>query len=147
AIRGGTLETCAACSIVLQNCSIGAGCACTRQVRTPTGTAGPPQRMAEGTSPTTRVGAEAPGSQPATIVAGLAVLLIALVLAGSTGGAYPLALADMLAALGRRLTGAAPVGQIDTVLFEVRLPRVLAAVVVGAAIAGAGAAYQTLFRN
>ena len=32
-------------------------------------------------------------------------------------------------------------------LFEVRLPRVLAAVVVGAAIAAAGAAYQTLFRN
>jgi iron complex transport system permease protein len=103
--------------------------------------------MAEGTSPTTRVGAEAPGSQPATIVAGLAVLLIALVLAASMVGAYPLSLADMLAALGRRLTGAAPVGQIDTVLFEVRLPRVLAAVVVGAAIAGAGAAYQTLFRN
>ena len=40
-----------------------------------------------------------------------------------------------------------PVGQIDTVLFEVRLPRVLAAVLVGASIAAAGAAYQTLFRN
>jgi iron complex transport system permease protein len=53
----------------------------------------------------------------------------------------------MLAAVGRRLTGAPPQGQIDTVLFEVRLPRVLAAVVVGAAIAAAGAAYQTLFRN
>ena len=32
-------------------------------------------------------------------------------------------------------------------LFEVRLPRVFAAVMVGAAIAAAGAAYQTLFRN
>jgi iron complex transport system permease protein len=49
--------------------------------------------------------------------------------------------------VGRRLAGAAPAGQIDTVLFEVRLPRVLAAVVGGAALAGAGAAYQTLFRN
>jgi iron complex transport system permease protein len=45
------------------------------------------------------------------------------------------------------LTGALPVGQIDTVLFEVRLPRVFAAVLVGASIAAAGAAYQTLFRN
>ena len=62
-------------------------------------------------------------------------------------GAYPLSLAEMLAAVGRRLTGAPPQGQIDTVLFEVRLPRVLAAVLVGAAIAAAGAAYQTLFRN
>jgi iron complex transport system permease protein len=49
--------------------------------------------------------------------------------------------------VGRRLASAPPVGQIDTVLFEVRLPRVLAAVLVGAALAGAGAAYQTLFRN
>jgi iron complex transport system permease protein len=33
------------------------------------------------------------------------------------------------------------------VLFDIRLPRVFAAVVVGAAVAAAGAAYQTLFRN
>ncbi|NJO33465.1 MAG: iron chelate uptake ABC transporter family permease subunit, partial [Rhodospirillales bacterium] len=35
-------------------------------------------------------------------------------------------------------------GQIDTVLFEVRLPRLFAATLIGAAIAAAGAAYQTL---
>jgi iron complex transport system permease protein len=102
--------------------------------------------MVEGTSPV-RAGAEALGSHPATIIAGLAALLLALVVAASMVGAYPMSLSEMLAAMGRRLTGAAPVGQIDTVLFEVRLPRVLAAVVVGAAIAAAGAAYQTLFRN
>ena len=96
------IETCAACSIVLQNCSIGNGCACTRQVRTDRHGRTSSNRMAEGTSPTTRVGAEA-GSQPATIVAGLAVLLIALVLAASMVGAYPLSLADMLAA--RRADG------------------------------------------
>jgi iron complex transport system permease protein len=62
-------------------------------------------------------------------------------------GAYPVSLAELLATMARRLTGAAPVGQIDTVLFEVRFPRVLAAVLAGAALAGAGAAYQTLFRN
>jgi iron complex transport system permease protein len=33
------------------------------------------------------------------------------------------------------------------VLFNIRLPRVLAAALVGAALAAAGAAYQTIFRN
>jgi iron complex transport system permease protein len=35
----------------------------------------------------------------------------------------------------------------DTVLFNIRLPRVIAAAFVGAALAAAGAAYQSLFRN
>ena len=77
----------------------------------------------------------------------LALVLAALMLAASLIGAYPLSLADLLAAVGRLLTASAPQGQIDTVLFEVRLPRVLAAALIGAAIAAAGAAYQTLFRN
>ncbi|HXE86531.1 MAG TPA: iron ABC transporter permease [Hyphomicrobiaceae bacterium] len=68
-------------------------------------------------------------------------------LAAALVGAYPISPVELLAAVGRRLAGAAPVGQIDTVLFEVRLPRVAAAVLGGAALAGAGAAYQTLFRN
>ena len=36
---------------------------------------------------------------------------------------------------------------VDTVLFGVRLPRIGAALLVGAALAAAGAAYQSLFRN
>ena len=82
-----------------------------------------------------------------TIVGGLAAILAGLILAASLIGAYPLTLPEMLAAIGRWLTKAPAQGQIDTVLFEVRLPRVFAAVLVGAAIAAAGAAYQTLFRN
>ncbi len=82
-----------------------------------------------------------------TVPGGLALLLAVLMLGAALVGAYPLSLGDVLAAVGRRLSGASPLGQVDTVLFEVRLPRVLAAVVVGAAIAAAGAAYQTLFRN
>ncbi len=35
----------------------------------------------------------------------------------------------------------------ETVLFEIRLPRLIAAVLVGAALSAAGAAYQGLFRN
>jgi len=68
-------------------------------------------------------------------------------LAASLIGAYPLTFPEMMAAVGRWLTNAPAQRQIDTVLFEVRLPRVFAAVLVGAAIAAAGAAYQTLFRN
>jgi iron complex transport system permease protein len=82
-----------------------------------------------------------------TIVGGLAAILAGLMLAASLTGAYPLTLPEMMAAAGRWLTNAPAQGQIDTVLFEVRLPRVFAAVLVGAAIAAAGAAYQTLFRN
>jgi iron complex transport system permease protein len=82
-----------------------------------------------------------------SLLAALAVMLGVLVLAAAMVGAFPVSFGEMLAAIGRRLTGAPPVGQIDTVLFEVRLPRVFAAVLVGAALAGAGAAYQTLFRN
>ena len=87
------------------------------------------------------------GASRLTVAGGLALLLVAMMLAASLVGAYPVSLAEFAAAIGRRLTGAPPQGQIDTVLFEVRLPRVLAAALIGAAIAAAGAAYQTLFRN
>jgi iron complex transport system permease protein len=82
-----------------------------------------------------------------TVIGGLAVVLAALVLVAALIGAYPVSLADMTAAFVRRLSGAPARGQVETVLFEVRLPRVLAAALAGAALAAAGAAYQTLFRN
>jgi iron complex transport system permease protein len=74
------------------------------------------------------------------------VLLVAMVLAASIG-AYPLALSDIAGSLSRAITGAARVAPIDTVLLDVRLPRILAAILTGAALAAAGAAYQGLFRN
>src|SRR5262249_37811111 len=81
------------------------------------------------------------------VLGALAVMLIGLILAAALIGAYPIAPADIAAAFARRLAGSPAQGQIDTVLFQVRLPRIFAAVVVGAALAAAGAAYQTLFRN
>ncbi|HWE17627.1 MAG TPA: iron ABC transporter permease [Hyphomicrobiaceae bacterium] len=101
--------------------------------------------MVEGTG-TIRTAAATLSGHRLTL-ASLAGALGALVLAAALIGAYPISLWELAAAIGRRFTGAAPAGQIDTVLFEVRLPRVLAAVLGGAALAGAGAAYQTLFRN
>jgi len=56
---------------------------------------------------------------------------------------------ELVTVLWSRLTGT-PHGlsaSIDTVVFNVRGPRIVAAVLVGAALAAAGAAYQGLFRN
>lgn len=80
-------------------------------------------------------------------IAWLALALLALVLAAITIGKYPLSAGDIAGAIWRAITGTGSASQIDTVLFSIRLPRVLAAVLVGAALAAAGAAYQGLFRN
>jgi iron complex transport system permease protein len=102
--------------------------------------------MVEGTG-TIRARATALTGQPAAVIGGLVLLLAALMIAAALTGVYPIGPGDAISAIGRLLTGRAGEGQIDTVLFEVRLPRVFAAVLVGAALAAAGAAYQGLFRN
>ena len=84
---------------------------------------------------------------PGFLVA-LGILLGGLVLA-FTLGRYPVSLSDILDVFASRLTGhpsgVAPAVQ-DVVLM-VRGPRVLAAVLVGAALAVSGTAFQGLFRN
>ncbi|HZA67816.1 MAG TPA: iron ABC transporter permease [Geminicoccaceae bacterium] len=74
-----------------------------------------------------------------------------LILAGAAAfvGPFPISLADALRAVLNRLSGEIPpsAATLDTVLFFVRLPRVVAAMLVGGALAAAGAAYQGLFRN
>ena len=81
------------------------------------------------------------------IVALLALGLAAAMLVGSMVGPYPIPAGDVIGALVARLRGDAYAPHIDTILFQIRLPRVLAAALVGAALAAAGASYQTLFRN
>ena len=81
------------------------------------------------------------------VIALLVAVLVALAIAAALAGRYPIALADVAEALVRRLTGSPHQTQIDTVLFAVRFPRILAAALVGGALAAAGAAYQGLFRN
>src|SRR5262249_12791563 len=103
--------------------------------------------MVQGTSPIPTATRETLTSHPLATFAGLAALLVLLMLGAALVGAYPITIGDFMAALGRRLTGDMTKEKIDTVLFDIRLPRVFAAVLVGAAIAAAGAAYQTLFRN
>jgi iron complex transport system permease protein len=77
----------------------------------------------------------------------LTVILLAAVLLAGMLGPYPLTPGDVVSAVAARLAGRAAPEPIDTVLFQIRLPRVLAALLVGAALAAAGTSYQTLFRN
>jgi iron complex transport system permease protein len=103
--------------------------------------------MVEGTSPIPTAARKTLSDHPVATFVGLIGLLMLLMLGAALVGAYPITLGDFVAAVGRHLTGGAHQEKIDTVLFDIRLPRVCAAAVVGAAIAAAGAAYQTLFRN
>lgn len=81
-------------------------------------------------------------------VAVLALLLAAAVPAAVLVGPYPLTLAQVLGAVGGRLSGAVAAGDtVDTVVFAIRLPRIAAALLVGGGLAAAGTCYQTLFRN
>jgi iron complex transport system permease protein len=77
------------------------------------------------------------------------VILLALIGIAFVVGRFPVSPADLATALWSRATGR-PSGlpaAVETVVFNVRGPRVLAAVAVGSALAVAGAAYQGLFRN
>lgn len=78
-----------------------------------------------------------------------AAALAAATLLAFAIGRYPVGLADLAAVGWSALTGAAHGRDeaVETVILSVRGPRVLAAVLVGAALAAAGAAYQALFRN
>jgi iron complex transport system permease protein len=83
----------------------------------------------------------------ATILILLTLLLLAAMLVAAGVGPYRIAPTDVAAALIGRCCRAADAATVDVVLFNIRLPRVIAAVLVGAALAAAGATYQTLFRN
>jgi iron complex transport system permease protein len=75
--------------------------------------------------------------------------LVVLVAVAFSVGRFPVTPAEVLAVLWSKLTGA-PHGlpaSVDTVILNVRGPRIAAAILVGAALAAAGAAYQGLFRN
>ncbi len=76
----------------------------------------------------------------------LAAGLFAAVVAGVVFGAVRVPASEVLGAFGRALTGTQS-GMIDTLVLQVRLPRVVLAALVGAALAGAGTIFQALFRN
>ncbi|TXM64997.1 iron ABC transporter permease [Methylobacterium sp. WL120] len=93
----------------------------------------------------------APGARriSAAFQACLAVVgLGLLVLLALAAGRFPVPVADVFAILAAKLFGTAPGdATAQVVVLQVRLPRVAAALVVGAALSSAGATYQGLFRN
>jgi iron complex transport system permease protein len=81
---------------------------------------------------------------------GLAFALLAVVtLASMAVGSFPVRPSDVARVLWGALSGsdAAVADNVRAIVLQVRGPRVLAALAVGAALACAGAAYQNLFRN
>jgi len=75
--------------------------------------------------------------------ASVAVLLL-LVAFSLSVGRYPVSLPSFISAI---MTGSGHDPAVATVLFSIRLPRILGAVIVGGALSLAGAAYQGMFRN
>jgi iron complex transport system permease protein len=88
-------------------------------------------------------------SRVAWSVAGALAALFVLVLVAFSVGRYPVAAGDLLTLLWAKLTGGAHGldAAAETVVWKIRGPRVVAAVLIGAALAAAGAAYQNMFRN
>lgn len=79
----------------------------------------------------------------------LFVVLILLILACLCVGKYSISPGECIRIIFGKLTGAAPSwdGMDEKMLIGVRLPRTIAAVIVGAALSLSGAVYQGIFKN
>lgn len=82
----------------------------------------------------------------------LIILLITLMLVFILSfalGRYPVPPGQLLEVLAARVLPLEPTwnATVETVIFQVRLPRIFAAILVGAALSTAGAAYQGMFKN
>ncbi|WP_428832976.1 FecCD family ABC transporter permease, partial [Olsenella profusa] len=86
---------------------------------------------------------------PGRVLVLLAVVLVCVMLASLALGRYPIGPADVVGLLASRVTGSlgSLTAQQETLFFNVRLPRVLLAVLVGASLSAAGAAFQGIFQN
>jgi len=84
-------------------------------------------------------------------LAPLPLLLIATIALALTVGRYPLGIAEirnfLAASAGLHDLPAARYNLLHNIIVEIRLPRILAASLVGAALASSGAAFQAVFRN
>jgi iron complex transport system permease protein len=82
----------------------------------------------------------------------LALLLVAMVLLSLYLGKYRVPLGDILAFLGWKLSGrttlsAEQLSLLANILVDIRLPRICAALLIGAALAVSGTSFQALFIN
>ncbi|GLC78651.1 FecCD family ABC transporter permease [Lacrimispora brassicae] len=81
--------------------------------------------------------------QPVGMLWLLALLLLASILLSLLAGRFPISLADVI----KTLLGYSEDQQIAHIIYQVRLPRIFAAIQVGGALAVSGAAYQGMFKN
>lgn len=82
------------------------------------------------------------------VMAGLGASIVVLALASLTVGNYDMTVPEVVSALVNGISGAASSDDQGTmVLTIIRLPRILLALLVGAALAASGAAYQGMFKN
>ncbi len=96
------------------------------------------------------VGASAPRLRPGLLLAGLAVALVIAGIAAAGIGAYEISPGEIFGSLMHRIgldIGTVPAGVGDSVLWDIRFPRVVLAALVGASLGGAGAAMQGTFSN
>jgi iron complex transport system permease protein len=75
--------------------------------------------------------------------------LLALAILALGVGRYPVSAQEILGLLGAKIAGGTHgvPATAEAIVFDVRGPRVLAAMLIGASLAAAGAAYQGMFRN
>lgn len=80
--------------------------------------------------------------------AGILAALVIIIVASFSVGKYPIPPSELIPAILNSIFNPEAVDpQTQTALFNIRLPRILVVVMVGAALAAAGAAYQGMFRN
>ncbi|WP_407524094.1 FecCD family ABC transporter permease [Methylobacterium oryzisoli] len=93
-----------------------------------------------------RLGARIGAGAGTALALGLLVLAVAVAFGV---GRFPVGLGDVAQVLAAKVTGrpAAVPAAVEAVVLQIRGPRILAAILIGAALSVAGAAFQGLFRN
>lgn len=91
------------------------------------------------------------GTNSINIILFLLTLTAAVFLLSIISGRYSISCKDIIRIIIYKITGNPVPGGIDsnmeTILFQVRLPRILSAMLIGAGLSVSGAAYQGMFKN
>ena len=81
------------------------------------------------------------------LLAGMMVFLLMMILAVHFGN-YPVRVREIGQVIGAHLRGAVyPDSNVDTIVWKIRLPRVLTAAMTGVLLSVSGAVFQGIFRN
>ena len=82
------------------------------------------------------------------VVPTLVVLIVACAAAAMLIGRFSVSLEDVVAALRARFWGGPSVSpRINSVVFDLRAPRIIVAILIGGGLSVAGASFQSLFSN